>query len=223
MKRKNNRVNYKTTKRLRSKVAKPFVPRVKSLETKTFNVVNIGMNFDTTSSKVDQIIHINPIPVGGSSQARIGKKISGTAVSIKGYVRCSPDTTYDKASLMLVWVRSPNLTALPDVTDILTGRTSNDHTNLDHASKYKILRRWDYNMIGSSSQPSTGLELQFIDEYIKLKENKYETLWSNGNTDGSYPGIDKGALLLLSVGLNAFNEDSTPVFRGQTRFYFNDV
>lgn len=226
MKRKNTRSNYVSkTERLRKKIArKPFVPRVKSLETKTTTIHNQRLRFDDSSAAtVDKMTVINAVPVGGSSQARIGKKISGSGIAIKGYVRASTATLYDKVSLILLWVRSPNQTPLPPITQILTGSTANDHTNLDFVSKFKIMRRWDFNIVGNTTTPSTGLELQHIDEYIKLKENKYETLWSNGDNTGAYTQMDKGGFILFAVGMNAYNVDTTPLFIGSTRYYFNDV
>lgn len=223
-KRKSSFASKYTIKKPR-KPYKPYVPRIRGLETKTLTSFNLSLRFDNNSSTANRMYLINAIPIGGDANSRIGKKVTCSAVSIRGYVRAASATVQNKCALMLVWVKSPNLPlGLPAVADILDANTdSNSHTNLDLSTKFKIVRRWEFNVTGNSTTPSTGNELQCVDQYVQLKAGKYDSMWSATNTDGAITGFEKGALLLLTVGLGNYDSTLTPLFNGDVRVYFTDI
>lgn len=227
MKRSSYHSGSKTTnhKGKQRKVAKPkTVPRSVSIETKTLDLLNNTLNFDNNSAVANCMRLLNPVPTNINSQSRIGKRINGKAIQIRGQIRSSTATLYEKCAVLLIWVRSPNLAAtLPAVTDILTSQTSNALTNLSNAPKYKILRRWELTCIGNTTTPSTGQELHCFDEYVPLKSLKYETLYDQTGSTGAINEIEKGALILLTVGNSANAAATTPVFIFNTRYYFDDM
>lgn len=224
-KRKQSFAVKKSTQKKKPYVAKQYVPYIKSSETKTLTTVNISLRCDNNSASTNRMALLNQIPIGGDANSRIGKKVTSLAVSIRGYVRAASATLQNKVAIMLVWVKSPNIPlAFPAVSDILdTNTDSNSHTNLDLSSKFKIVRRWEYEVIGNSTTPSTGDEFHCIDEYIQFKRGKYDSLWTASNTTGAYTGFEKGALFLLAVGTGAYDSTTTPLMNCDVRFYFSDL
>lgn len=227
MKRKSTYGKNKTNQ-LRRKLqqnVRPYIPRkVNSMETKTLSLYNQQLLCDTNSVTGLSMVHLNPVPLSPSPIARVGKKISAVAIGIKGHLRANTATTVDKVNIILVYVRSPNYTVgLPPITDILDTRKSNANSNLDNAAKFKILRRWEFCVTGNRTTPSTGKEIQTLDDYVKLKDGKFESLWNQNNTSGSISDMEKGAFVIFGVGISANGSTTTPDFQFDSRYYFNDV
>lgn len=205
---------------------RPFIPYVRPLkpEVKTVDSLMNLMQFSTDSTVANCMLLLNTVPTGNSAITRIGKKVAAKAIQIRGTLLVSTATKADNVALMLVWIKTPNLAAtLPAVTEILKTQHVASLTNRDNASKFKIVRRWNYVLTGNQTTPSTGTEEICIDEYVTLKPSKYESVWSQGSVNGTIGEFEKGALILLCVGEEAYNATTTVTIYGNTRYFFVDV
>jgi len=181
-----------------------------------------SMNFDTNSAVAACMQLVNTVATGSASNQRIGKRITLRALSVRASLQASTATIYQKCVLMLIYIKNPNQAAtLPAVNEILVSQSANALTNRDNASKFRILRRWEWEIIGNSTTPSTGMEQQFIEEYVRLPN--LPSLWTNASTAGTIGEFVEGALILLSVGTSANGATTTPTVGGNTRLYFSDA
>lgn len=192
------------------------------LETKTVDTSVGPLNFDNNSAVANCMQLLNTIPTGTSSVTRVGKAVQMVSVQIRGEITAATATIAHKVALLLVYIRNPNQAAtLPAVTEILTAQTSNQLTNRDNASKFKIVRRWEYAVIGNITTPQCGNELVCVDEFVQL--GYLDSVWTSASTAGTIAEFEKGALILLAVGDAANGATTTPVFVGRTRVYFKDA
>lgn len=225
--RKRKAYNQNANKRLRYIVKNltPKIPRQKlKPEIKTVDTSAASMYFDTNSAVANCMKLLNTIPTGVLAINRLGKKVEGTAVHIRGYIQASSATVYEKVTLLLVWIRNANQFAtLPAVTDILVSQNSNSLTNRDNAPKFKIVRRWDYTIVGDTTTVDTESVLQNVEHYVPLKAGKYVSTWTQGSANGTIGEFEQGAMILLTVGFNANGATTTPVGEFKTRYYFYDV
>lgn len=180
------------------------------------------MNFDSNSAVANCMQLLNTIATGSASNQRIGKRVTLRAVMVRGRVAAQSATIYEKCVLMLVYIKTPNQAAtLPAVNEILVSQSSNALTNRDNASKFRILRRWEWIVTGNSTAPATGQEQHAVEEYVRLPN--LPSLWTNASTAGTIGEFVEGALILLSVGINANGATTTPAFTGNQRVYFSDA
>lgn len=192
------------------------------LETKTVDTSVGPLNFDNNSAVANCMQLLNTVPTGTSSVTRVGKAVQMVSVQIRGEITASTATIAHKVALLLVYIRNPNQAAtLPAVTEILTAQSSNQLTNRDNSSKFKIVRRWEYSVIGNITTPQCGNELICVDEYVEL--GYLDSVWTSASTAGTIAEFEKGALILLAVGDAANGATTTPVFVGRTRVYFKDA
>jgi len=196
-------------------------PETKTVDT---DVYTTPLRFDTNSVVANTMRLVNTIPVGNSCVSRIGKKVTLKALAIRGAILSNTATTQDRVSLLLVWIRNPNQAAnLPAWTEILTAQSSYAMNNRDNASKFKIVRRWDYAVIGNTTTPQSGMENIPVDEYVTFKKDKYVSCWTQASVNGTINEFEQGALILCSVGTNAYGATTTAQLYANTRLYFQDV
>lgn len=184
------------------------------------DVASGDLRFDTNSTVGNTMEHLNLIVRDTSNTGRIGKNIVMTGVAIRGgiYAPSTMGATRLHIAMLLIYVRNYNqLAALPPWADILAAQNSNALTNRDNASKFKILRRWDY-----VSSLTDNHSINVVDEYVKFPRGLV-TEWISGNADGTAPGIEKGCLILGTVGEAVYDANTTPVFNGNSRVYFKDA
>lgn len=195
------------------------MPRVKE-EMKTHDT-DVGFTFNNNGTNAQVMVCVNLVPRDTSAITRIGKRILMKAFHVRGRIYPSSATVMDKCSLMLVYQRMGNDNALPNVNDILDTQIPNSLTKRDNASKFKILRRWDFSLIGSTTTPTNASQF-IIDEYITFKK-PLVVQWSQGNSSGAYTEIEKGALLLVGVGLHpVLSTTLVGNFDAKTRLYFHE-
>jgi len=181
-----------------------------------------GFNFDTNSAVGLVMKLLNTIPTGSASDQRIGKRVVMRAIQIRGRITASTATIASNISAILVYIKNPNQAAtLPAVTEILVSQSSSSLSNRDNASKFRVLRRWDWCITGNITTPATGNEIKDFDEYVRLPN--LPALWTNASTAGSIGEFVEGALVLLFVGDAANGPTTTPTFTGNTRLYFSDA
>lgn len=191
-------------------------------ERKAVDTASIALNFDTDSAVAACEQLVNTIATGSASNQRIGKRVVMRAIAIRGRVQASSATTVQKCALMLIYIKNPNQAAtLPAVAEILVSQNSNALTNRDNASKFRILRRWEWAVTGNTTTPATGNESFVVEEYVRLPN--LPALWTNASTAGTIGEFVEGALILLSVGTGANGATTTPTFVGGCRLYYSDA
>lgn len=183
------------------------------------NAIGSYTAWDTTG----QVSDISVVPLGTSVNQRIGKMVNLTGVQIRGTVT-SGSGSKDHCALLLVYDREPNAAAsLPAITDILNSASSNAQTNRDNAPRFKIVRRWDFVMVGTPGTASAAAEtVHIIDEFVPLKRGKYPIKYTAANTDGANTGKIKGNLVLVTIGNNAAGA-AIPTAAIATRVDFEDA
>jgi len=195
----------------------------KTTETKTFDAA-CSMTYSNNGTVAQTMQLLNTIPQDASPTGRIGKKCLITGVAIRGMSTNNTVLAIDKVTLLLVYVRNNNQAAtLPAWAEILAAQTSNALTNRDNASKFKILRRWDYKILGDlDSTTPTCDTLQITEEFVKFKK-PLECMWTNAGTAGTIGQFEKGSLILMTVGNQTQASGGAPIFIGNTRVYFQDA
>jgi len=198
-------------------------PRIRDeMKTHDTNILNSALN---SANVITNTHMLNIIPQGNSAISRIGKRVVLKAIQMRGRVRVQSATNInDKVCVLLVYVRSVNSvvsagTAVPIPSDVLTAGNSQSLTNRNYASKFKILRRWDYIMSGSTATPTEQSNYNF-EEYVVFKK-PLVTQWQSGGAIGGYDECEKGALLLMTIGDTAAGA-TNPNFTANCRLYFNE-
>lgn len=191
------------------------------LEPKTVDAAPSSMRFSNDSAVANSMLLFNTIPTGTSSITRVGKRVNLKAVAIRGSINAASATTVEKCTLLLIYIRTPNQgAALPAWNTILASQSSNSLTNRDNASKFKIIRRWDFSVSGNSTTPQTSEENYVVEEFVKL--GGLPSVWTNASTAGTIDEFEEGALILGTVGGSNYGATVTPLFSGSTRVYFED-
>lgn len=166
---------------------------------------------DTTGS----ITLLTTIAQGASVNQRIGKKAVYKSLQIRGAVTSNGTAIANDAALILVLDRKPT-NALPAITDVLVSANARAFNNDVNSDRFKILRRWDFQLLGNTTAPATGLEGFSADAFVPMKGIPIEF---NAAGTGAIGDISKNALYLITVGVNAAGgtaANATLAFR--TRF-----
>ena len=194
------------------------IPEVKTVDTA------FSLRCDVDSDVAYNMKLLNTIPTGNTSNSRVGRKVELKGLQIKATVYSATATKQTHVAVALVWVRNPNKAAtLPATTDIFVSQSSISLTNRDNASNFKIVRRWDWHIIGNSTTPSTGAELFPFDEYINFKAGKYTSSWTQTSTTGVIADFEQGALILVSLGDAVYGATTTVLATGNARCYYIDA
>lgn len=190
-----------------------------SKDKKYVQINTITANIDTTGLIQD----VSIVPLGMSVVTRIGKQISLKSFQIRGTIKAQTASA-THGTMMLVYDREPNAAAaLPVMTDILQLSTSNSLTNRDNAPRFKIVRHWDWSIVGTSGVASApDSSVYCVNEFVRFKAGKYPIKWTAADTNGLYTTKIKGALLLVFVGDVAAGT-SAPTFAGNARLDFDDL
>lgn len=149
-------------------------------------------NHDTTG----EIVLVATIAQGASQQQRVGKKVLYKSLQLRGFIQAGSTGTVADAALIFVYDRRPT-GSLPNITDVLNTANSLSMNNDANTGRFKILRRFDWTMIGNNATPSTGREAATIDEYVKL--NGLPLVCKAVGT-GAIGDIEEGAIYMISVG-----------------------
>lgn len=198
-------------------------------ERKYLDTIVTSLPFDNDNLATSTVA-LNVVPIGDTTNTRIGKKITLKAVQVKGAISAGEESNVS-ASLLLVYDRNPNQqAALPLPADVVsfTALASGGAglSNRDWSERFKILRRWNYAVTSGDSAthayaagyPAGGSVIP-VDEYVDLKGRITE--WTSGNGTGAVSAMVKGSLFLLAIANNA-NGAQTPTFSGATRIDYDD-
>lgn len=165
---------------------------------------------DTTGS----VTLIPTIAQGSTVNQRIGKKAILKSLQIRGTVYNGSTTSTSDCAVLIVYDRQPT-GSLPAVTDILDSANSRSFNNDVNSDRFKIIRRWDFELIGASGTPTTGLEAMSADAFVSLNlPIQFKAVGTGAIND-----IALGALYLVTVGNNAAGTSASSAGLGfRTRF-----
>jgi len=163
-------------------------------DAKYFDTATATYAANTTGS----ITHLSIVPQGTTVNSRIGKAFRCTSVSVRGRVVADTTTTEALAAAYLVWDYQPNK-ALAAVTDILDAANANAFPKRENAGRFKIIKKWQYELLGNTTTPATGQEGHAIDDFVKLGSDK-NVLCTAADTTGVIGNTIEGALLFVTVG-----------------------
>jgi len=166
---------------------------------------------------------LNQVPLGNSSVTRVGRRFQNTAIALRGQIYAASATVESVCTMVLVWDRHPNQNAaIPAFATVFTQQHSGSLTNKDNASRFKVLRRWTYEIIGNATTAGqqTDKTVVYFDEFVKMK-NKV-TLLTAADTTGLITDMVEGALYLYVMGDAALGATTSPGMQMQTRLYFSD-
>lgn len=153
-------------------------------------------NCDTTGSIT---LIPNAITVGAGENERVGAQIILKSLWIRGQFASGTTTTITDGVAYIVWDRSPNK-VMPAITDILDTVSSDSFPRDSNRRRFTILKKLQFTGVGNRATPTTGMELQNVEEYIKLPN--LVTEYSAGGT-GTITDIQTGALLFVTCGNSA--------------------
>lgn len=183
-------------KRMRYALPSPALQRIVKRYSKPTGYVDLAVGtyaMNTTGS----ITLIATVAQGTTVNQRVGKKIRWNSIQIRGYVASDTATVQCNGALIIVYDKRPT-GALPAITDVLVSANQNSFNNDDNASRFQILRRWDWAFAGNSTTAGqqTDSTVRAINEYIKVnKPCVYKT-----GTTGVISQIEQGALYAITVG-----------------------
>lgn len=184
---------------------------VASKETGYVDLTAQAFAFDTTGT----IVLAATVAQGASVNQRVGKKIQLKSIQARGYVNNGTTATFNDCALLVVYDKRPT-GALPAITDILVSANSQSMNNDVNSGRFRILKRWDFELSGV---PAVGLgdgAAMSADFYLKLKglPEVFKAAATGGIGD-----IEEGALYLVSVGaVAAGTAAAAGVITFRTRF-----
>lgn len=168
---------------------------------------------DTTGS----VTQLNVVPQSVSTTGRIGKKIALKSIQCHGILGGLSTTQITQASFMLIYDRRPS-GALPVVTDILNTASPNSFLNDTNSSRFKVLKREDFTIIGIYGGSTTDKSAYEIDFYYKFPKKYSQTSYKALGT-GAIADVDEGAIYLLTVGSSAGTGAASFQSGWRLRFY----
>lgn len=169
---------------------------------------------DTTGS----VTLIATIAQGVTTLTRVGKKITLKSLQIRGYCASNTATTVAMGCAFVVYDRRPTAAGLPAITDILTGASSYAFTNSDNQGRFSILWRRNFVTAGAATTPTTGLEIQDCNDFIKVNR----PCVYKGLGTGAIGDIEEGALYLVTAGNQAVGTTACNVFLGFRTVFLDD-
>lgn len=147
---------------------------------------------DTTGT----ITLLNTVAQGATVNQRVGKKIFLKSLQCHGQIYQNSAATINDGCVMIVYDKRPN-GALPAITDVLNTANSSSFNNDANSGRFRVLKRWDFELIGNTTTPQTGREALEGDFFLKL--NDMPTIFKAAGT-GAIADQEEGSLLLITVG-----------------------
>lgn len=154
------------------------------------------------------------IAQGAAVGQRIGKKAVLKSIEMHGHLQAGATCTAAQAAMLIVYDNRPT-GALPAITDVLNSANSSSFNNDVNAARFRVLRRYNFVVVGNAATPTTGLEDQKIDEYVKIG---LPITFAAAGT-GAIGDITTGAMYLITVGdIGAGTADADFALGFRTRF-----
>ena len=139
---------------------------------------------------------------------------------MRGYTGNGVNASQNDCAVMLVWDKMPNK-ALPAITDILDSANARSMNKRENASRFVILRRWDYVLTGKSDGSTVGGYVRSFDKYVRLPRDCVASCTA-GDTTGVIANRISGALYLVTVGVNAAG-NTAALLNATIRVNFEDI
>lgn len=168
-------------------------------------------------STTGSITLLATIAQGASVNQRIGKKCYLRSLQCRGNSFNGTTSVTSDNAILIVYDKRPT-GSLPAITDILNTIDSTSMNNDNNASRFKIMKREDWILIGniSSGANMNSATAKSHDWYLPLRGLP---VTFNAAGTGAIGDIDEGALYLVTVGSNATGTLATSFVAGfRTRF-----
>jgi hypothetical protein len=160
-------------------------------ELKYFDISSTNYEMDTTGS----VTLLNPIAEGNDSNNRNGRQVLIKGVQICGNAFATITTGLQQLGrVILIWDNATN-GVLPVITDVLNNAASDAHYNLNNRNRFTIL--WDHQFQLDVSNATYSRGERFSCDVMLNAIQNYN------NTGGTIANIQSGALVMLTIGLNA--------------------
>lgn len=203
-----------------------------TLQTKagTSGFVDYSINGTDVSNDANMVHLIATIAEGTTTQERIGRKCQLMSVQFRGYCRAPVATGAFRSQIacILVYDKRP-IGTLPAITDILESASPTALNKEDGFDRFKILKRWDFAILGNEYAPDTGsVNARTNKQLMSYKSFGKKGLNARYKTDaagknGTIDGITEGALYFCMVGDLAAASTSNAVMKLNMRIKFRDV
>ncbi len=187
-----------------------LVPELKSIDVKSEAAFSQG-------SPV--ILCLNAIGAGTDINQRVGRKVKLNSLQSTLSLQSNIDGGGGKCRAALVYDRQPNGSP-PVYTDIFSNEAAGSDAwtgiNLKNRDRFKILRDYKMNLIGTNVAPWSPFQMEFHQDYIKLG---LDEVFGNGDDDTG--AIQSGALWAVF-----YTEDSTALsgnYQIETRVRYTDM
>lgn len=187
---------------------------------------NIGQNMTSDTAQVSLLF---TCAQGTTTQERIGRKLRITSLQFRAYI--TPGTgasaKWDHAYMYVVYDKRPTQ-ALPTLAEIQESAASTALTNENGFDRFKILKRWDYMVIGNENAVAnlTDKSCYNVKKYMKVGGKKGLPVSYMSNTAGlagTIAGITEGAIYLVVGGAHANGLGLHSILTGNCRVRFRDV
>lgn len=154
----------------------------------------VSLNVNTTGS----VTLLNPLIQGTNASNRIGRKCLNKSIQVLGRVFNDTTATVNQVAVSLVYDTQAN-GAAPVYTDVFDTVTPESMLNISNIQRFKMLRMWNFALIGNTTTPACGEEQLVLDDAFKC--NLVTQFKASNN--GDVTDIATGALYLLTCGQTA--------------------
>jgi len=185
-------------------------------ENKYFDLASATYATDTTGS----VTHLDVVTQGDTVNSRDGRKFNPVWVNMRGYVQNSSTSTATDNVVILLWDKQPNK-ALCAITDVLDAITPESQNKRENASRFQIIRRWNYCLTGKNDGSTVGGYIRNWDKYVRLPPGLIAEC-TPADTTGAIGNRVTGALIMLTLG-NIAAGTAAATLRTSIRIGFKDV
>lgn len=185
-------------------------------DAKYVDYANREYDLNTTGS----IQHLSIVAQGSSVNKRDGRAFRVTSVQFRGQAMTGSICISTGCTAMLVWDKQPNK-ALAAITDILDSAHSWAMNKRENASRFVVIRRWDWVMQGKGDGTTIPGIVKNFNHYVKLPKDCVCTCTAHDDT-GEIGNRITGALLFVTVG-NRVAGDADATLYVTARVNFQDI
>jgi len=204
------------SRRFRRSIAARTSPRGPAGDAKYIDIANADYDCDTTGS----ITHLSAVAQGTSVNKRDGKAFRISSAQIRGYVTNGSTAVVNDCAVFFVWDKFPNK-VLPAITDILDSVHARAMNKRENASRFVILRRWDFSLTGKNDASTVPGFFRSFDHFVRFPKDCICTC-TTADTTGDIDQRITGALYMVTVGSTAAG-DAAALANMTIRVNFVDI
>jgi len=179
-------------------------------------ITTMGVFSDDT---LGRLLLANEIALGNSADDRAGDTVKLLRAEIHGVLYGNATAVRNRASIFIVHDKKPTGT-LPLPSTIIVPINSYGFQRVDNATRFTILARKDYNLVGSGTSATATRPVINVDFSVNLRG--LLTNYVVGSTTGVLSNIESGALYVFTAG-DAGTGTLAATFDGYIRTYFQDA